>query len=74
MMNNINRKFTVSCFMSDFSGNIECVKNDYYAQSSTDAVDKATKDIQRIGKIPLQCLTDRQLRMMIRKRGVIKNE
>lgn len=72
-MNNTNRKFTVSCFMSDFSGNIECVKNDYYAQSSTDAVAKAMKDIQRIGKVPLFCVTDRQLRMLIRKRGVKSN-
>ena len=38
-MNYFNKKFTVSCFMSDFSGNIECVKNDYYAQNSKDAVD-----------------------------------
>ena len=72
-MNNTNRKFTVSCFMSDFSGNIECVKNDYYAQSSTGAVEKAMKDIQRIGKVPLFCVTDSQLRLLIQKRGVKSN-
>lgn len=72
-MNYFNKKFTVSCFMSDFSGNIECVKNDYYAQNSKDAVEKAMKDIQRIGKVPLFCVTDSQLRLLIQKRGVKSN-